>query len=247
MIDSTGLEYYVDPVLYDLESGPTSKNAPYYLEMARQAAGPVLELGCGTGRVTIPLAEQGIDITGLDAVPQMLTHARLKANGLPIRWVCADMRTFHLDTRYLLIIVGGGVFSHLLTRTDQEALFARVHEHLAAGGRFVVDFGWRRPDQMINVLEEQAWHSFVDQNGRTVHISGTERYDHIRQIWYQTLYYRWHKADGEEITRQVTLALRYMMLQEMEALLHYNDFRVLSHSQVTEDSEGVIYICDRRP
>ena len=69
------LDIYSDPIMYDLESCHTTDN-PFYLELARQCGGPVLELACGTGRVSIPLAEAGFAVTGLDASPPMVEAAR---------------------------------------------------------------------------------------------------------------------------------------------------------------------------
>jgi len=109
-------------------------DGPFYLSLTRQLGGKVLELGCGTGRYTIPLAERGVDITGLDIMPQMLARAKSKAKNLSIRWVEEDVRTFHLNEQFDLIIETGGTFQHLLMHADQEAMLQRVHKHLKQDG-----------------------------------------------------------------------------------------------------------------
>lgn len=141
--DFDNLLEYTDVVIYDAEieaetKDPFMPDGPFYLSLARQLGGKVLELGCGTGRYTIPLAERGVDITGLDIMPQMLKRAKSKARSLSIRWIEEDVRTFHLNEPFNLIIETGGTFQHLLTRADQEAMLQRVHEHLKQDGCFVV-------------------------------------------------------------------------------------------------------------
>jgi SAM-dependent methyltransferase len=226
MIDHTNLEDYADPALYDLENSDFEPDGPFYLSLAQQLGGPVLELGCGTGRVTIPLARQGITMTGLDIVPEMLARARRKAGDLPIEWIEEDVRDFHLGKQFNLICAPGCVFEHLLERVDQEAMLACVHEHLAPEGFFVVATRFPRPVSMVNVEEEQDWFSYTDENGRDVRVTGTDCYDPVRQIKHETAYRRWYDAEGKEVTRRARLALRCIFPQEMESLLHYNGFTV---------------------
>jgi len=251
MVDFTNLEEYNDAIAYDLEHPRWGPEGPFYLEFARQAAGPVLELGCGTGRLTIPFAQQGIDMVGLDVAPQMLAQARAKAGDLPIRWVEADIRTFQLETQFPLIFTTGFVFHHLLTRPDQEAMLARVREHLAPEGQFVVDIWFLPPTSMADVPEEKAWYSFVDHHGYEVNVSAIERYDPLQQIWDQTIYRRWTDSDGKQVTCQTRLAFRYIYPQEMEALIHYNGLRVLSRygdwdrGPLTDERGCHIYVCGK--
>ena len=116
MFDHTNLEDYANPVLFDLENSDFEPDGLFYLSLVQQVGGSVLELGCGTGRVTIPLAQHGIDIMGLDIVPGMLTRAKSKARDLPIWWIEADVRDFHLGKQFSLICAPGFVFEHLLER-----------------------------------------------------------------------------------------------------------------------------------
>jgi SAM-dependent methyltransferase len=252
MVGLTNLEEYRDAAVYDLEHPRWGPEGPFYLEFARQAVGPVLELGCGTGRLTIPFAQEGIEIVGVDLAPAMLARAREKAGALPIRWVEADIRTFQLGRQFQLIFTIGFVFHHLLTRADQEAALARVREHLAPDGQFVVDIWFLHPESLVDNPAEKAWYSYVDQNGVEVKVSGVERYDAVQQIWDQTIYRRWLDAAGKQRTRRTKLAMRYIFPQEMEALLHYNGLRLLARYGNLEwgplsDEEGChIYVCGRQ-
>jgi SAM-dependent methyltransferase len=254
MIDHTNLEDYAHPILFDLENSDFEPDGPFYLSLARQVGGPVLELGCGTGRVTIPLAQQGIDITGLDVVPGMLAQARSKAGDLPIQWVEADVRDFHLGRQFNLICAPGCVFEHLLERADQEAMLARVREHLAAEGLFVISIRFPHPESLEANEEEgqeEDWFSYTDASGREVRVTGTDWYDPVRQVRHETAYRHWYDAGGEEVTRPARLALRAIFPQEMQALLHYNGFTVLQRygdwdsNPLTGKSHTVVHVCKK--
>jgi SAM-dependent methyltransferase len=252
--DSTiaNLVEYAHPNLYDLENRDFAPQGPFYLGLARRAAGPALELGCGTGRITIPIAQQGIPISGLDAVPGMLAAARAKAAGLPIEWIEADVRSFQIPAQFSLIFGTTGIFQHMLERADQEALLERVRAHLAPGGYFAFDIHFLHPEAIIQMPEEQDWFSYDDARGQKVRVSGTCHYDLIRQVWVETAYRHWQDESGQAQTHKAPLALRFFFPQELEALLHYNGFTVVEQygdydgSPLTADSKSMIYICQRR-
>ncbi|MBZ0309804.1 MAG: class I SAM-dependent methyltransferase [Anaerolineae bacterium] len=240
---------YEDPVLYDLENASFDPDGSFYLTLARQVGQPVLEIECGTGRITIPMAQQGIQMTGIDVVPAMLNHARSKASGLSIRWVEVDARTFHLEQKFRLIFESGSAFQHLLERSDQEAMLARVREHLALDGRFVVSSIFPIAELLEPVEDEQDWFSYPNELGQEVKVSGTQHYDALSQIKTETAYRRWKDAEGQEIVKIAPLKLRYFYPQEMEALLHYNGFKIVERygqvdfSPLTATSERMIYVC----
>lgn len=226
MIDHSNLEDYVDPAIYEAEHPDFEADGPFYLALAKQVGGPVLELGCGIGRITIPLSQAGIEMTGLDIVPEMLAWAQRKAQYLPIRWIQGDIRTFHLGRQFPLICATGGVFQMLLTRPDHEAALARVREHLAPQGYFAIDVVVPQPDWLGGVDEEQEWNNYVDGQGRRIRVTGTDSYDPIHQVKHETIYRHWQAADGQMIRQRARFAFRYIFPQEMEALLHYNGFTV---------------------
>jgi SAM-dependent methyltransferase len=243
---------YADPIIYDQENSSFEPDGPFFLEMACQAGGPVLDLGCGSGRITIPLAQNDIDITGLDVVSGLLAQARQKSPGLAIDWVEGDGRTFQLNRQFNFIFAAGCVFQHLLTRPDQEAMLARIREHLTENGRFATGLFFPHPEQLEDVPEEQEWFSYTTVDGRDVDVSGIEHYDPLRQVKVETAVRRWTDENGKTITREAPLALRYIYPQEMEALLHYNGFTILNvyghwdRSPLTAESRMMIYVCQKR-
>ena len=143
--------YYLDPRVaarYDRVTRAlpvVTDDIPFYVDLARQAAlrgQSVLELGCGTGRVTIPVAQTGARTTGLDNAAPMIEIARRKAAdaGVEVTWVEADMASFDLGTRFGLVIIPFRSFTLLLAEDAQTACLACIRSHLVDGGRLALNF-----------------------------------------------------------------------------------------------------------
>ena len=117
----------------------------FFVDLAKEAGGSVLEIGCGTGRVLVPTARSGIDIVGLDSSAHMLAvcRERLLAESDPVRararLVEADMRAFDLGRTFSLVTMPFRPFQHLITVDEQLACLASIRRHLADSGRFILD------------------------------------------------------------------------------------------------------------
>ena len=117
----------------------------FYTEEAVKAGSPVLELGCGTGRTLIPIAQAGVDIVGLDLSPEMLAKAgeNIQKVGFDsqqrIELVQGDMSTFVLEQRFDLITVPNRSFLHLLTQDNQRQCLQRIRHHLNDKGCLVLN------------------------------------------------------------------------------------------------------------
>ena len=252
MTELDNLVEYSDPEIYDFENSDFEPDGPFILSIAQKLGGAVLELGCGTGRITIPLAQNGIEVVGLDLVPGMLEFAKHKAGGLPIQWVLADARTFQLNRKFPLIFESGSVFHHMLTRTDQEAYLTRAWEHLEKDGRLVINLFFPLPHRLTSTEVEEDWFAVQHPDGYEIRVTGIDQYDAVRQVKVETAYRRWTDASGQEITRVAPLSLRYFYPQELETLLHYNGFEVVEaygdadFSPLANDSQALIYVCQKR-
>jgi len=110
MNEQDNLSDYPDPKLYHSENYDFEQDGPFILDLAKELGGAVLELGCGTGRMTIPFAENRVEIVGLDVVPGMVGLAKQKSVGVPIEWVVEDVRKFQLGRKFRLIFESGSVF-----------------------------------------------------------------------------------------------------------------------------------------
>ena len=247
------LEEFSDPPNYDMEEG--ERSAPriaFYCDLARQVGGRVLEIACGSGLVTIPVAAQGLDVTGVDIARPMLEHARKKAEGqnLNIHWVEADARSFDLATPFEFIFITGNAFQAFLRREDQEALFASVKRHLASEGVFA--FETRNPSghDLTNQPEEFEY-SYTSVEGNQVSVSSSQIYDPIAQVIYWTSYRRWNDR-GCDHEKETHIACRFTYPQELEALLHYNGFEILQQygdwdkQLLSSASPSIISICKAR-
>jgi ubiquinone/menaquinone biosynthesis C-methylase UbiE len=143
-------DLYRHPEEYDLEHLGDSEDVEFYVSLVRRLQPrKVLELGCGTGRITLPLAEQGaqlaFDVTGLDSQAEMLETAKQRLLEAPpkvrerLRLIQGDMRTWQSESAFDLIVIPCSSISHLLTLQDQLTVWNQCRRNLRPGGRFVVE------------------------------------------------------------------------------------------------------------
>lgn len=128
---------------YDTAIPTNDAELAFYVRLARKAqerGEPTLELACGTGRVAVPMAREGIPIVGLDVSDAMLARAREKSEGMAnVRWVEGDMCSFAMEERFGLITLPVGSFHLLLSVEDQMSCLRCARQHLTDEGRFVLD------------------------------------------------------------------------------------------------------------
>jgi SAM-dependent methyltransferase len=222
---------YTDPALYDLlfpnarEIGSVDDEArrkriaaseQFYLEEARRSGGRVLEMACGSGRLTIPIAQSGIDIIGADLSASMIETARAKAlrAGIAIEFLEADMRSFEVPGKFQAILISGNSLLHLLTSDDLKRCFASVRRHLAPGGRLVFDISkWD-----LALLARDPAHRYPVLKAGEITIEETATYDAAEQLRH----FVWYFSDG----REIEYTLRVIFPQELLLLLDTAGFRV---------------------
>jgi SAM-dependent methyltransferase len=124
-----------DVVWHDMECGCYRADLTLWHELAGQGSGAILDVGAGTGRVTLELARAGLDVTALDLSPELLTALRNRSEGAVIQTLCADARSFTLARRdYALCIVPMQTIQLLGGRDGRLAFLRRAHAHLRPGG-----------------------------------------------------------------------------------------------------------------
>jgi SAM-dependent methyltransferase len=208
----------------------------FFVESALAAEGPVLEVGCGTGRVLIPTARAGAEITGLDLSPQMLAVCRARLRGEPeavqsrVRVVEADMRSFDLGRPFALVTLPFRPFQHLLTVGDQLSCLHSIRRHLVDGGRLILDLFNPSLDALVS---QPVGEEFGDEpefsmpDGRRVlRRQKTVAQDRFGQVNdFELVYYVTH-ADGGKERLVHSFRLRYLFRFEAEHLLARAGFAV---------------------
>ncbi len=208
----------------------------FYVEAARASGGPVLELGCGTGRVLIPVARAGVDITGIDLSPHMLEVCRdrllqeAEAVQACVNLLEADMRNFDLGRTFNLVTTPFRPFQHLTTVEDQISCLGCVHRHLSDEGRFILDvFNPSLEALTRNNLGEEFGEEpeFNTPDGRQV----VRRHrivarDHFSQtIEVELIYYITH-PDGRQERLVHSFPMRYLFKFEAQHLLARCGFEI---------------------
>jgi SAM-dependent methyltransferase len=197
----------------------------FYRDLAVASCGPVLELGVGTGRVLLPIAERGIPVTGVDSSPRMLQQLRAKRFPPTLRLLCAPMQDFDLGTdRFTLIYAAFRSFQHLLDVDDQLRCLACVRRHLAPGGAFAFDVFAPRFDLLAqNRAEVEEARFELDGESVVRHVSVAT--DPVLQRLHVTLRHE-RAQNGERLANEsVPLTLRYFFRYELEHLLARAGFR----------------------
>jgi len=217
---------YARPDLYDaVHAGPAKGELAFVLRQAERVGRRVLELACGTGRLTIPLARAGLQVTGIDLSPAMLSRAVERAQGAPIDWVAADMRSFSLAAEFDLVLIPINSLCHLETNADVRACLATVHRHLAPTGRLVIDVF--NPSLEILARDSGRWYdlgTFSSEDGPTVRLSERNRYDRATQL--NAILWKFEFESGAAI--DVSLRMRQFFPQELDTLLEANGYEVLA-------------------
>lgn len=233
-------DYTRDAELYDIVYADYDEDIAFYVEEARQAAGPCLELGCGTGRILIPSAQAGATMVGLDASPSMLQRARQKVAALPpevqarITLVQGDMRAFDLQQQFALITIPFRAFLHLLQVSDQIVALHTIRRHLHPDGRLILNFFDPSLEYIvahsgpIGGALHTTGESFVDpRSGHLLIEWATVHYQRELQRIEQSFIYDEVDAQGRVVGRLYRqLRLRYIFRWEFEHLLARCGFEV---------------------
>jgi SAM-dependent methyltransferase len=208
----------------------------FFIDYAKESGGPVLELGCGTGRVLIPTARAGIKITGLDLSAEMLKICRAKLEAEPenvrarTELVQADMSDFDLKRKFSLATITYGPFNNLLTVRDQLSCLKCIYRHLNRGGRLVFDVFYARPDELLirentPIVIEQL--PFLMADGRSVTWGLLfHDVDYQNQIIHEELQYDIRYPDGRLERLIYPETLRFFFRFEVEHLLVRAGFNV---------------------
>lgn len=218
---------------YDLTQKGVTGDVAFYLEQAQQAKGDILDLACGTGRITIPLAEAGLAATGLELSAEMLQKAKDKAAAANVSelvtFVQGDMRNFDLGRPFALVMIPFRSFLHLLHIHEQIKALTAIRKHLAPGGKLLMNVFVPKIADLHQEAEKLSLQGVYPlANGEQVMMWDYTRYDHFQQLCEVTRTFERTEASGTVIERVVgRFTLRYIFPAELHHLLRLNGFKVV--------------------
>jgi SAM-dependent methyltransferase len=228
LVDAGSREHYSDAALYDHEYRRRRADVTFYRELAQKrlgGPGRILELGAGSGRVTIPLARDGHEVVAVDQSPAMIAALRARIAKLPaavaprITVLPGELCTFEAPGKFSLVIAAFNVLEHLYTRGELDACLRRVAAHLAPGGAFAFDV--QLPDlAWLGRDPQKRWAKtrFTDPTtGRATYYSTNHDYDPVNQIALIRIYY--DPVDGRGPSKIIKLTQRKYFPAELEALV----------------------------
>jgi ubiquinone/menaquinone biosynthesis C-methylase UbiE len=237
------------------------RDLEFYRGLARETGGPMLELGCGTGRILLPLAEDGHRVTGLDISQAMLERAHAKLARVPaevrerVRLVEADMTRFELGEKFRVVMIPFRPFQDLIEVAEQLACLAAAHRHLEPGGTLVLDFFQTDPRRMFDPLFTQEAHPHPEvtlPDGTRVLLSErTTAFHRATQTNDVELIYTVTHRDRRTERLVFAFTVRYFFRYEVEHLLARAGFRLravygnFDRSPLADDSPEMIFTAVR--
>jgi SAM-dependent methyltransferase len=242
------LPLYEDAEFYDSEFSRRDREIPFFRKHAHLAHGPVLEVACGTGRITLPIARDGVDITGLDISRPMLDRARQKAvaENLYLPWVEQDCRFIELPQKFALIFSATNAMQHLLDVASANAFLQSARRALQPGGHLILDVFNPDPAKLARPATERYLHKTISVAGQDdIRVETASHYRADTQILHFDLFY----LRGPELLRAKQVNMRCFFPEELLALCQWNGLEVLQRfgnydeSAFTADSPKQILIC----
>jgi SAM-dependent methyltransferase len=218
---------------YDADFADYAEDLLFYREMARRNGGPILELMCGSGRLLLPLVEEGLPLTGVDSSPAMLARAqaRLAAAGHAgrVTLIQADVRDADLPAgHFALAFVAVNSFMHLAGIPEQLAALAVARRALRRKGSLIIDLYNPDPNRLLNEDNRLALEHTFEIEGRQVQKLVAVDSDPASQLSYVTYLYDEIDSTGRLSRQQVQFTMRWLYRYELEHLLARAGF-VLRH------------------
>lgn len=217
--------------VYDLFYADIENDLEMYLGFAERTGGPILEIGSGTGRVSLALAEAGHTVVGLELSDEMRAIAQAKTVKAKlsdrVRVIAGDMRRFKLDQRFGLIIAPLNTFLHNLTLDDQLATLSSIKKHLRPGGLLVLDCFNPDPAQAADdrrlILQRQVIDPDTGQSAQLWLARSTDWGQQSQELVYIS-----DRLDAAGCVQRVTLdtQFRFVFRHEMHLLLKVGGFDV---------------------
>jgi SAM-dependent methyltransferase len=237
-----------DANMYDGLNTNLADLAFYKQWLPKNKDATILELCCGTGRLTIPIAKDGYNISGVDFTASMLKQAKEKASkeGVAIEFIEADIRTLDLSVKYDLIFIPFNSIHHLYKDEDLFKALKVVKNHLKEGGLFLLDCF--NPNMQLIVdgeKEPKKIAAYTTKDGREVVIKQLMRYE----IKTQMNRIAWHYYINGVFDSIQNLDMRLFFPKELDSHLEENGFKInhkfggFEKEAFNDASEKQIFVC----
>jgi SAM-dependent methyltransferase len=248
-------EYKVGDLIYDANvydgMNTDLTDLEFYQNwLPKQKNARILELCCGTGRLTIPIAKDGYKISGVDITSSMLEQAKIKASeaGLEIDFIQADIRNLDLREKYDLIFIPFNSIHHLYQNKDLFQALDVVKNHLKEKGLFLFDCYNPNIQYIVeSEKEEKEITQYTTKDGRNVLIKQKMRYENQSQINR----IEWNYYINNEFHSNQNLDMRLYFPQELDSYLEWNGFTIIhkfgsfKEEEFNDSSEKQIFVCSK--
>ena len=234
---------------------------PFYLDLAQQIGGPILEIACGSGRVLLPIARKGIDIHGVDNSLPMLKILRDRLASEPhdvrrrVTLHEGDMRDFRLDAQYPLVIIPFRPMQHMLTIQDQLSALTTAVSHLSDTGILAFDVFYPKFEMLTARIGEEVpemeWTPSSDPTTVVRRYFRKESVNKINQIFSFTFIYRTFRAGALILEETEAFQLSYFtyphlrtlfLLAGLEPVEEYGSF---AKAPLDNNAEQMIFLLRR--
>jgi cyclopropane fatty-acyl-phospholipid synthase-like methyltransferase len=250
-------DYDLIAPFYDLEHAHFDEDLNLYTNFAELCGSPVLELACGSGRLLVPLAREGYELTGVDSSARMLKLAQEALEQAGVAAQCTlvqeSMSTLHLGQKFRLAFIALGSFGHVCSRQEQRQTLATVRNHLTSNGKFILDISNADARYMEHlsgqVLHQGTWQR---EDGALLSHLVSPASSPTKHLLELTHFYEEHQQ-GEAVRRTVITTHLYLFERnEVELLLEEAGFRITDVygdyelNPYEHDSPRMIFIAEAR-
>ena len=214
---------------YDIEESEyQQEDMDFYIEYAQKCKGNILELGCGTGRVSLKLASLGYDVTALDLSKEMIQIVERQKNeqNCDLEIICGNMSEFHLNKRFSLILTPGRSFQSLSEQKDIISALSCIYQHLIQGGLFILDLFQPETFLKYQCKDDKTIFSKTVGNEKITMKYACNHIDKKNKIVHTTYTYEIEKYNNFHQTQKAYMELRYYEYKEIVTLLESVGFKI---------------------
>ncbi|MCF7858082.1 MAG: class I SAM-dependent methyltransferase [Candidatus Cloacimonetes bacterium] len=236
---------------FELICTKQKEDVELWTAMAERFGAPILDLCCGSGRITTALALRGYNITAVDNSPEMLNILKNKQLK-KVKTIVADIKDFNLKNQFQLAIISYSSFQQLLTLNDQIACLDNISKHLIEGGILAMDINPRICEGDDILKKTPVFTGDYPLNNSTVTMFTSHKIDRVNQIKHWQDEYLEITKSGEEKRTNIYTSLKECSLDLMQLLFDKCNFEIINiygdfkQGKLTADSENIIYVARKK-